>query len=61
MIDTPHSSLVQGIVWNIYYASFMPLDIMYHLDLNPFSSDEQRSSVGELLMAIKYHFYAINT
>jgi hypothetical protein len=61
MIDTPHSSQVQAMVWNISYTGFMPLDIKYHLDLTPFTRDEQRSSVGDLLTAVKYCFYTVNS
>jgi hypothetical protein len=46
MIDTPQSSQVRGMVWNISYAHFIFLGIMYHLDLTPLTRDEQRSCVG---------------
>jgi hypothetical protein len=48
MIDTSESSQVQGTVWNISYACFIPLDIMSHLDLS-------KGGVGVLLMVVKYH------
>jgi hypothetical protein len=56
MIDTPHSSQVQGTFWDISYARFIPLDTMSYLICSPFTRDEQRSSVRELLTAVKYHF-----
>jgi hypothetical protein len=59
--ETSQHSQVQGMVWNISYARFVPLDITYHLDLTPFTQDEQRPSVGVLLMVVKYHFYTVNS
>jgi hypothetical protein len=56
MIDTPQSSQVQGMVLNISYARFIPMDVMSHLICSPFTRDEQRSTVGELLTVVKYHF-----
>jgi hypothetical protein len=45
MINTPHSSQVQDMVWNISYASFIPLDIMYHLGLSSLYSGRAKVKV----------------
>jgi hypothetical protein len=50
-----------GMVCNISYACFIPLDIMSHLSCSPFTRGEQMSSVGVLLTAVKYHFYVVNS